>query len=194
MLAVSVLLSAVVLFESVGVGGSEFEGETAGVSFPPLLFDGSRKASAEIDGDNTEAEGLVAFTVPLAGEVVFERVFVGCAALVTLGLLVRLLKVVLFESDGEGSRLCETDGGAVALSPNAPFGLLEFEIEGEWVLFMANPSLLSPDGEVVLEWVRDGMPSPVTLGLSVLLSKVVLLVRDGVGSVLPDELGPSDEV
>ena len=80
------------------------------------------------------------------------------------------------------------------MSPNAPFGLLEFEIEGEWVLFMANPSLLSPDGEVVLEWVRDGMPSPVTLGLSVLLSKVVLLVRDGVGSVLPDELGPSDEV
>ena len=38
------------------------------------------------------------------------------------------------------------------------------------------------------------MPSPVTLGLSVLLSKVVLLVRDGVDSMLPDALGPSDEV
>ena len=49
-------------------------------------------------------------------------------------------------------------------------------------------------GVVVLEWVLNGMPSPVTLGLGVLLSKVVLLVRDGVGSVLPEALAPSDGV
>ena len=73
MLAVSVLLSAVVLFESVGVGGSE---PTAGVPLTLRLFEGSGIADDgdEIGGDNTDTEGLVAFAVPLAGEVVFERV------------------------------------------------------------------------------------------------------------------------
>ena len=92
---------------------------------------------------------------------------------------------MLFESDGEGSRLCETDGGAVALSPNATLRLLEFEIEGEWVLFMANPSLLSPDGDVVLEWVCDRRPLALgldmlleRLGLAVPLPKAVLLLRE----------------
>ena len=73
MLAVSVLLSAVELFESVGVGGSE---PTAGVPLTLLLFEGSIISADrdEIDGDITDMEGLVAFAVPLAGEVVFERV------------------------------------------------------------------------------------------------------------------------